>query len=258
MSSSRTAKIARSIALGAAVLSGALVALAWWETRDLPRTADLRGHLWDRFNPKGKPTWVPLWAISPKLQAAVITWEDPGFYFHHGLNYDEILRALVADLHAGAYRRGGSTITQQVAKNLFLSSEKSLRRKFREAVLARRLERALTKEEILQIYLNVADWGDGVTGAEAASRFYFAKSAEDLSWAEAAMLASIMPNPHHYNPIEFPEGVLRRRQAVLTKLLESGEMKPEEFRQAMGTPWRGHTLPAALISAQVRTEASKP
>jgi monofunctional biosynthetic peptidoglycan transglycosylase len=216
---------------------------AWWETRDLPSTADFRAHLWDHFTPKGHYTWVPLWAISPKLQAAVVVWEDPMFYRHHGINFSELGRALADDVRAGGYRRGGSTITQQVAKNLFLTPEKSLRRKFREAVIAYRLEHAFTKDEILEIYLNVAEWGDGVAGAEAASQFYFSKSAEELTWADAALLAALLPNPVHFNPIENPEQAIVRRQTVLRKLMENGDIKEGEFRQAGATSWRGHSSP---------------
>lgn len=128
--------------------------------------------------------------------------------------------------------RGGSTITQQVAKNLFLSPEKTLRRKVREALLAWQLERTLTKQQILEIYLNIADWGDGITGAEAASRLYFAKSAEGLTWTEAALLAGMLPNPHRITPFRAPEQALQQRHQVLLKLLFYQELSPEEFHEA--------------------------
>ena len=236
-------KLILKLALAGAACVALLASAGWWEARDLPSTSDLRAHLWDRFTRKGRSTWMPLWAISPKLQDAVVVWEDPMFYHHHGINFAETSRAFLEDVRAGEYRRGGSTITQQVAKNLYLSPEKSLRRKFRETVLAYRLEHALTKDEILEIYLNVAEWGDGVAGAEAASRFYFFKSAEELTWADAALLAAILPSPVRFNPIENPQQALLRRQTVLRKLLENGDLKSGEFRQASATPWRGHSLP---------------
>lgn len=239
---SRALPLILKLALAGALCVAFLVGLSWWESRDLPSTADLRAHLWDRFTPRGHSTWMPLWAISPKLQDAVVVWEDPMFYHHHGINFAETSRAFQEDVRAGEYRRGGSTITQQVAKNLYLSPEKSLRRKFREAVLAYRLEHALTKDEILEIYLNVAEWGNGVAGAEAASRFYFSKSAEELTWAEAALLAAVLPSPLRFNPIENPQQALWRRQTVLRKLLENGDLKTGEFRQASATPWRGQSL----------------
>jgi monofunctional biosynthetic peptidoglycan transglycosylase len=237
------AKVILKLALAGAACVALLVGVAWWETRDLPSTANLRAHLWDRFKPKGHSTWVPLWAISPKLQDAVVVWEDPMFYQHRGINFAETSRAFLEDVRAREYRRGGSTITQQVAKNLYLTPEKSLRRKLREAVLAYRLEHALTKDEILEIYLNVAEWGDGIAGAEAASRYYFFKSAEELTWADAALLAAILPSPVRFNPFENPQQALLRRQTVLRKLLENGDIKAGEFRQASATPWRGHSLP---------------
>jgi monofunctional biosynthetic peptidoglycan transglycosylase len=213
-----------------------LVGACFWECHDLPGVSEIRSQLFTRYVPKGRSTWVPLWAISPKLQVAVVVWEDPQFYFHHGFVYDEIWRALIEDVRSGHYRRGASTISQQVAKNLFLTSEKSLSRKLREAVLTRRIERALSKDEILEVYLNIADWGDGIVGAEAAARFYFSRSAEDLSWAEAALLAGILSNPHRYNPRVAPQEALRRRQMVLIQLLLNQALKPDEFRQAFSAP----------------------
>ncbi len=239
-----------------AVFAGATLLLlggvAYRETRDLPTAAEVRSQLWTRYIPKGRSNWVPLWAISPKLQTAVLIWEDPRFYHHHGFDFGEIGRAFLEDAWAGRYRRGGSTITQQVAKNLFLSPEKSLRRKFKEAILARRLERTLTKDEILEIYLNIAQWGDAVAGAEAASRLYFSKSAADLSWAEAALLAGILPNPRRFSPIRAPEEAKRLRQVVLLKLLDSGQVTPQEYKEAASAPWRGAVPPASIENAAGR------
>ena len=239
----------------------ALASILWlaWEARDLPSVEDIRHRPFSRYVPKGQSTWVPLWAISPKLQAAVLVWEDPPFFHHSGFNFDEMAKAVIEDLRAGRYQRGASTITQQVAKNLFLDSEKTLRRKLREAILTRRLERALSKEEILLLYLNIAEWGDGVAGAEAASRRYFSKSAEDLNWAEAALLAGILPNPRHRNPCENPSDALRARHAVLTKLLRAELLSPQEFQEADAAPSPGcddPTPPAS--SAQSVSESSGP
>ena len=207
-----------------------------WESRDLPTVGEIRRQLWSRYHPHGQATWMPLWAISPRLQTAVVIWEDPRFYFHHGFDYPEIGRAILKDIGARSYQTGGSTITQQVAKNLFLSPEKSLRRKLREAILARRLEQALSKDEIMEVYLNIADWGDNVVGAEAAARAYFAKSAEELTWGEAAMLAGILANPHRFGPIHAPQEALRQRQRVLMALALEEHITPDEFRQAIAEP----------------------
>lgn len=219
-------------------VSGAAFLL--WLSHELPSEKDLRSHLWARHVPAAQFTWVPLWAISPKLQSAVVIWEDPLFYHHSGFNYAEIWSALKQDLRAGAYKRGGSTITQQVAKNLFLGPRKSLVRKLREAILARRLERALSKDEILEIYLNIAEWGDGVQGAEAASRRYFQKSAADLTWGEAALLAGILPNPLRWNPHIAPSQSARVQRKVLMKLCLNGDIEVEELRHTLANVGPGN------------------
>jgi membrane peptidoglycan carboxypeptidase len=159
----------------------------------------------------------------------VIVSEDWSFYRHRGLDYNEVWAAILADLRVRRFRRGGSTITQQVAKNLFLTPEPSLRRKLREAILARRLEQALSKDEILEAYLNVANWGDGIVGAEPAAQFYFCKPASSLDWAESATLAAILPDPHRLNPLKAPEEAMRLRQIVLMRLLVNKDMTPEEY-----------------------------
>jgi monofunctional biosynthetic peptidoglycan transglycosylase len=231
---SKTWMVRIALALGLGFLL--LGAWVFWAAHGLPGPTEIRGQLWSRFRFGERATWLPLWSISPRLQTAVVAWEDPRFYFHHGFDYPEIARALRKDLLAGAYRTSGSTITQQVAKNLFLSPEKSLRRKLREAILTRRLEGALSKDDILEIYLNIADWGDGIAGAEAASRAYFSKSAAELSWAEAALLASILANPHRFNPLRTPEEVNRRRQAVLVDLALDQRISAQELREALAVP----------------------
>ncbi len=234
-----------------AAIALALLFAVWLvrEVRSLPPVSELPQRLAARYAAAGATTWLPLEAISPRLQTAVIVWEDPAFYHHHGINLAAIRRAFFANLRAGAYERGGSTITQQIAKNLFLSRERTLRRKLREAILAWRLEGALSKEQILEIYLNIAEWGEGIAGAEAASRFYFGKSAADLSWAEAALLAGILPNPHRFNPLRAPLEAMRLRQVVLLKLLDSGQITPQEYKEAASTPWRGVLPPRSVEPA---------
>lgn len=207
-----------------------------WEVHRLPSVDELPQRLAARTAAAPHSTWVPLWTISPRLQTAVVVWEDPAFYHHSGVSLEGIRRALMEDVRRGEYTRGGSTITQQVAKNLFLSKEKTWRRKFDEAILAWRLERRLSKNQILEIYLNIAEWGEGILGAEAASRFYLGKSAAELTWAEAALLAGILPNPYHNNPLLDPYSAGRLRHRLLAKLLEEGALSPEEFQQADASP----------------------
>jgi monofunctional biosynthetic peptidoglycan transglycosylase len=159
--------------------------------------------------------WTPLSRIAPELQRAVIAAEDASFFVHEGFDWEGIRDAALYNLEAGELKRGGSTITQQLAKNLYLSSERSLFRKAREALITRSLEHRLTKTRILELYLNVAEWGRGVYGAEAAARHHFGKSASDLTNDEAAWLAAILPSPQRYDPIRQTAALTCRHQRIL-------------------------------------------
>ncbi|MGH7166424.1 MAG: monofunctional biosynthetic peptidoglycan transglycosylase, partial [Nitrospiraceae bacterium] len=134
---------------------------------------------------KPDQTWVPLSLISLHLQRAVIIAEDASFYHHEGFDWEGIRDAAMRNVEEGKLQRGGSTITQQLAKNLYLSPEKNLLRKINEALITWTLERQLTKNRILELYLNVVEWGQDVYGAEAAARHHFGKAAEDLTPEEA-------------------------------------------------------------------------
>ncbi len=176
---------------------------------------------------KGHPftlrwTWVPLSRMSPHLLRAVLAAEDAAFYQHHGFDWEGMKDALTRNWEKGRLRRGGSTITQQLAKNLYLSPEKSLFRKAHEALLAWKLERALTKKRILELYLNTAEWGQGVYGAEAAARHHFGKPAEDVSPEEAALLAAMLPSPRRYDPLRLTPYLTKRQQAILKLMGEGG------------------------------------
>jgi len=163
-------------------------------------------------------TWVPLSRISPSLRQAVVAAEDASFFTHEGFDWEGIKEAAKYNLEAGEFKRGGSTITQQLAKNLYLSSERSLFRKAREALITRSLEHHLTKERILELYLNVAEWGQGVYGAEAAARHHFQKSARDLTADEAAWLAAILPSPRRYDPLRKTAALTRRHDRILNRI----------------------------------------
>lgn len=162
--------------------------------------------------------WTPLARISPHLQHAVVAAEDASFFIHEGFDWEGIKDAALHNLEAGEMKRGGSTITQQLAKNLYLSTERSLFRKAREALITRSLEQHLTKERILELYLNVAEWGTGVYGAEAAARHHFGKSAYDLTADEAAWLAAILPSPRRYDPLRKTSFLTRRHQRILKSM----------------------------------------
>ncbi|HEV2864758.1 MAG TPA: biosynthetic peptidoglycan transglycosylase [Pyrinomonadaceae bacterium] len=186
--------------------------------------------------PRRVQQWVPLSRISPHLQRAILAGEDTNFASHNGFDYQAIQRAWeegqkVAEKEAkeegdndpsdwipdlSKFKRGGSTISQQLAKNLWLSSERSFARKAREAVYTYFLERTLPKCRILEIYLNVIEWGDGVYGAEAAARTYFNKSAADLTPREAAFLSAMVPGPLNvFNPQKNLRRVQRRQRVIM-------------------------------------------
>jgi len=153
----------------------------------------------------GKPftlkwTWRPIGKISRYLQNAVVDAEDANFFRHEGVDWDAVEKAVDANLSRGSLAVGGSTITQQLAKNLYLSPSRSFVRKLREMLIAFSLEDHLTKERILELYLNVVEWGDGVFGAEAAAQRWFGHSAQSLSPAEAVRLAIALPNPFERSP----------------------------------------------------------
>ncbi len=158
---------------------------------------------------------VPLSRISPGLPLAVIAAEDARFYEHKGVDWEAVRGALEKDWEAGNLRHGASTITQQLAKNLYLSPQRTLWRKLREWAIARRLEARLSKRRILELYLNVVELGPRTFGAEAAARRYFGKPAFSLSDFEAATLAAVIPSPRIYDPVRHPQRVERRARRIL-------------------------------------------
>lgn len=184
--------------------------------------------------PKREQAWVTLDKISPNLQRAVLAGEDTNFVTHHGFDYQALQKAWDEALRDAAreakkegedddwlptipdFKRGASTISQQLAKNLYLSSRRSFFRKAQEAILTVFLERTLTKRRILELYLNNIEWGDGIYGAEAAGQHYFHKPASALSTNEAAFLSAMIPNPRTvFNPQVNPRRVARRQRIIL-------------------------------------------
>lgn len=170
--------------------------------------------------------WVPIGEMSPHLVNAVLIAEDDRFFRHHGVDWRELKKALKAGLR-GERIRGASTISQQVARNLFLSPRKSYGRKVKETLIARHLERTLGKERVLEIYLNIAEWGEGVFGAEAASRAYYRKGAASLTPEEAVELAAALPSPYERNPLMEPDERLAKLRALYLERL---------LRRAGGAP----------------------
>jgi monofunctional biosynthetic peptidoglycan transglycosylase len=171
--------------------------------------------------------WVSLGHISPYVMKAVIIAEDDKFWSHKGFDLDAIQKALEKDLENGTFKFGGSTISQQLVKNLYLTPSKNPLRKAKEAIITLRLERALNKRRILEIYLNVVEWGEGIFGIEAAAQHYYSKPAIALSAQEAARLASVLPNPRRYRPNGSSKYVEKRATIIYDIMLRRGVVVPE-------------------------------
>lgn len=166
--------------------------------------------------PRKEQVWVSYNQISPNLKRAVLAGEDAKFFGHDGFDREALEKAMKENWEKKQFVRGASTISQQLIKNLYLSESKNPFRKLKEALLTWQMERELSKERILELYLNVIEWGDGIYGAEAASQFYFHKSATGLSVDEAAYLAAMIPNPRTvFNPQKNAKRVKRRKNKIL-------------------------------------------
>jgi len=178
--------------------------------------------------------WVSYQHISPMLRRAVLIAEDDAFFSHDGLDWNELKAAARANLKERRFVRGGSTITQQLAKNLYLGEERTLIRKARELLIARRLERALSKRRIFELYLNLIEWGDGVFGIEAAAHRYFGVSSSDLTPRQAALLASVIINPRRYSPVQPSRRIEKRMRTILSRMWRRGFLSEWEYRVAIG------------------------
>jgi monofunctional biosynthetic peptidoglycan transglycosylase len=196
--------------------------------------------------PKRDQRWVPYSRISPQLVRAVLVTEDAAFWQHAGVDYQQIKESLEVNLERGEFARGASTITQQLAKNLYLSPSKNPVRKIRELMIARRLEHELPKQRILELYLNVIEWGDGIYGAEAAARTYFRKPASRLDAGEAALLAAAIANPRVMNPGNPTARLRRRQQMVLGRM---GGVKPPPVVAEEAAPGEETILPVPPLPA---------
>jgi len=162
--------------------------------------------------------WVAYNQISANLRRAVIVTEDAGFYDHDGIDLTELKASLEKNWEEGQLLRGGSTITQQLAKNLYLSPTRNPMRKVTELLIARRLEAALSKRRIFEIYLNMIEWGDGIFGCEAAARAYFGGRCASLSVEQAALLAGAIINPREHSPAKPTRRLLRRQQIIIRRM----------------------------------------
>jgi len=219
----------------AAILGLAYLALmpdiSQLKKKNPPKTAfmEYREQQWKEKGRKAQihQVWVPLSRISPYLVKAVLIAEDDKFWSHEGFDYESIKQAVEKDLQSGRLKFGGSTISQQLARNLYLSPAKSYWRKIREALITWRMEQVLSKKRILELYLNVVEWGDGIFGAEAASRHYFEKPASELSPREAARLAVVLPSPRKLDPAGSQQYVESRAEVIYSIMLKRGIVPPE-------------------------------
>jgi monofunctional biosynthetic peptidoglycan transglycosylase len=205
--------------------------------RQDPRTTELLEQRRAEARAAGRPVRprmqiVPLDRLSPRLVEAVLLAEDASFWVHRGFDWRELRLAAGAALSRGRLGRGASTVTQQLAKNLWLGTDRSLWRKAREAVLAWKLERALPKRRILALYLGVAEWGDGVFGAEEAARHWFGMPARDLDLARSALLASMLPAPRRAELPRAPRWLAGRARRLLDRMREVGRIGDEEHARA--------------------------
>ncbi|MBN1981972.1 MAG: monofunctional biosynthetic peptidoglycan transglycosylase [Chitinivibrionales bacterium] len=206
-----------------------------------PKVSAFMQYRQQQWNTEGRKqtmrhTYVPLSRISPYLVKAVIISEDAKFWKHEGFDFDAIQYALEQDLKAKRFKYGASTISQQLAKNLFLHPSKNPVRKLKEAILTWRLEHTLSKNRIIELYLNFVELGDGIFGAEAATRYYFKKPAVELTAKEAARLAVILPNPIKFNPVSQSGYVVKRSNKLYRALtparsLDDNDRVPENVYQ---------------------------
>jgi len=244
-----------AISAGAAAVVGLLA--VWLVIRhyeaNLPAIADLKGN----YNPPQvtrilardgttllaeifteRRTVIPIATLPAHVKLAVLAAEDAGFYEHEGLNYYGMLRAFIVNLRSMRTRQGGSTITQQVVKNLLLDPERSFRRKMREVILARKLEQQISKDEILELYLNHIYFGHGRYGIEEAARYYFGKPAREVTLGEGAMLAGLPAGPELYSPRHDAARAQSRRAFVLAQMLDKGFIDQRQHDAAMTEPLR--------------------
>jgi monofunctional biosynthetic peptidoglycan transglycosylase len=209
--------------------------------------------------------WVPYSRISEDLKRAVLVAEDAAFWDHDGIDVTQIRESIQASWAQGVPMRGASTITQQLAKNLYLSPSRDPLRKLRELILARRIEAALSKVRIFEIYLNVIEWGDGIWGAEAAARAYFGIPASALDPAQSALLAGAIINPRLHSPARPTARLLARQQLILSRMGQ-GRRQPDPVIAVAAEPLgvdeslldEEVVAPLAGVSADAQADESAP
>ena len=232
------AAVSALLLIGVAAIWLTVPDVRWLSKRNPGETALMKFRREQAFQQKRKVgsrwQWIPLARISPFLIQAVLISEDDKFFEHEGFDWESIRQALEVNLQKKRIFRGGSTITQQLAKNIFLTPEQTIVRKIREAALAFQLEKHLTKKRILELYLNVIEWGDSVYGAEAAAHFYFTVPAFDLTLSQSIRLASVLPNPHRFFPLDNQNRRLnRKRHRIAYRIFRRHDISEEEYDRCL-------------------------
>jgi len=234
-----------AIVLGGITLYGISIGIAIYRLPSVAALADRTANLtiqirdWqDKLHPfvvgPQNPWWIPSANIPVEMKWAVIVAEDANFYRHEGIDFKALKDAIKYDLEKKRFARGASTITQQTAKNLFLSRDKTITRKLKELYLAKRLEQELTKGRIIELYLNIAELGPMVYGIGHGARYYFDKPASTLTPRESAFLAAMLPGPQKvYNPYRHLDRVLKRSDMILGQMRRKGVLTETEYRQAL-------------------------
>jgi len=201
--------------------------------------------------------WIAYESVSPLLRRAVLVAEDDAFFTHGGLDWNEIQASARRDLEAGRIVRGGSTITQQLARNIFLGDARTLSRKLKEVFLALRFERTLSKRRIFELYLNLIEWGDGIYGIEAAARRYFGVPASALSPREAVLLAAVIINPRRFSPVAPPARIERRVRIIAGRLRRRGFLDDQAYALAIGEPLAS-PAPATVLPGGAAADSAPP
>jgi len=206
--------------------------------RTNPKTTALMRQRAEEKNQKLQPlsAWVPYRKISIHLRNAVLVSEDSAFFSHSGFDWTQIKESARRDWNEKRMARGASTITQQLAKNLYLSTSRNPLRKLQEVFISRELEQRLSKERIFEIYLNVIEWGDGIYGIDAASKRYFGKSSTDLRPEEAAVLAAMIPNPRRFTPKRNNAYLEKRKSEILDHMVRWHYLERSEYEDARARP----------------------
>src|SRR5213596_3359119 len=233
-------KISLLALIGGSALGVLIFYSAWAQTFDMKKVGemperntvfDVDGKIYSRLAGANRLK-VSLSEVSPLFIAAVLAREDARFYEHKGIDWKGILRALVHDVLSGSAKEGASSITQQLARNSLPLGGRTISRKLLEAMVALRIERQFTKQQILELYINRIYFGTGCYGVETASQAYFGKSASKLNLSEAALLAGLIRSPNRFSPLKNPEGAARQRNAVLDRMVTLEKITPAQAEQA--------------------------